>query len=265
MNTTAARLDRISGYFFTAGFFISRARILPIALLNAVLNIVSLLSYLVGYVAWFAATLLYPNHPRKRDAWYGFAEFKDQFQVASILGTAATIICLTYPPLLLPALWLFATSNFLWIVGEYHRKENPPPYDPNFSTPRQETYLKYAYLMTSISLLTAAASTTAMCFPLAAPMVLLSSTVIGTVMTVIAFNYWRQSAYGEYKPDRVRHSYAHLAEGLDFSLAARPQHEQQDVLQSDHYDNPTQKPVRNIRSNPSVPDPTLRDETLSFC
>jgi hypothetical protein len=264
LRTIATHLDRMSGYFFTAGFFISRARILPFVVLNSILNIVSLLFFLIGYAAWFTATLFYPNHPRRRDAWYGFAEFKEQFQIAAVIGTGATLILLTYPPLLIPALWLFATSNFLWSVGEYHKKENPPDYDQNFSTPRQEIYLKYAYLMTSISLISASASTIAMCFPPAAPFVMLSSTVVGTALTIVAFTYWQQSAYGEFppNPERVPHSYANLAEGLEFSLDRVAQPAEQFRHEDVNHPHPIHKNTAKV--TPSCSE-FKTDEGLHFC
>lgn len=232
-------LDVYSGYFFTAGFFISRARVLPLALLNSILNLVSLLSYLVGYALWLVATLSYPNYPRKREAWYGFAEFKDQFQVAAILGTVATVICLTYPPFLLLAFWLFATSNFLWTVGEYHKKENPPANNKNFSTLRQETYLKYAYLMTTISVLTAVTSTAMIYYPPISTAVSLFSGVAGNALTFLAFYYWRQSAYGEHPPDaKLNHSYNLYSQTLGSSLEEKPTLNNEEKIEVPHYHSP---------------------------
>ncbi|AHE67324.1 hypothetical protein [Legionella oakridgensis] len=217
MKKQAALLDKISGSFFLAGFIISKLKSIPILLLASILNLVSLAAYLIGYTAWFLATLFYPNHPRKREAWYGFAEFKDQYQAAAVIGTVATILCFLcplYPSLILPAVWLFAVSNLIWTIGEYHKYKKPPTHDEHYSSLRQETYLRYVLLTTAVSAITALAATLGFLFPPASMAVLLAS-IIGNGLTVIALYYWKKSTFDEFKPDGVMpHSYATLAECL---------------------------------------------------
>lgn len=251
----ATGLDRASGYFFTAGFFISRMRVLPFAILNSVLNLTSLLAYLVGYIAWFAATLFYTDRPRS-DAWYGFAEFKQQYQISSVIGTAATIICLTYPPLIIPALWLFVVSNFIWGVSEYHKKNNPALWDNDFSSARHDYYLNYVYLMTTVSLLTAGASTLALYVPTIAAATLMASTIVGSALTVVAFYYWYTQAYGHYKPNRVQHSYNSMAEILGNSPSVENTLEDQLELED------TQRPITPMRFwRPTPPRETVTEQS----
>ena len=222
MSRNTALLDRISGYFFLAGFVLYRLKNVPV-IGATIINLAALAAYLIGYVMWFVATLCYPNQPRRADAWYGFAQFKEQFTAASLLGAMATIFSLVYPTLLLPALWLFTASNLKCNIGEYHKMHNPPQYDPNYSTARQTMYLRYAFLVTSTSALTALACTLALAAPAFAYISLMTAAVIGNFLTIAALYYCQRSTFDTFEVDNVNHTYGDLADQLSFDLAQAPQ------------------------------------------
>ena len=225
MNRNAATLDRISGRFFLAGFILYKLKNVPNLFIASLFNLVALSAYLIGYVAWFLATLYYPNHPRKADSWYGFAEFKDQYQLASVLGTVATVMCLAYPALVLPALWLFTVSNIIWCVAEYHKQHNPPAYDANYSSARQSIYIRYALLVTASSAITAIGISVSVSLPTLAYTALLVSSIVGGVLTIAAFYHFKQAVFDDFPQDNVSHSYQAMATDLSFDLNHAPRHE----------------------------------------
>lgn len=201
MNKQATQLDNISGKLFLTGFFLSKLKSISGMVLSPILNIVSLVAYLFGYITWYLATLFYPDHPRKRDAWYGFTEFKEQYQAAAFLGTFASILCLVNPALILPAVWIFSLSSMVWMISEYHKYRNPPSYDQNFSSARQATYLRYVATTTAISLITAFSVSLAIALPVTAGASLLIGVVVGNALTILALYYWKRSLYDEFEPD----------------------------------------------------------------
>ncbi|WP_133127429.1 hypothetical protein [Legionella nagasakiensis] len=269
MKKQAALLDKISGSFFLAGFIISKLKNIPILLLASILNLISLIAYLIGYTAWFLATLFYPHHPRKREAWYGFSEFKDQYQAAAVIGTVATILCFLcplYPSLILPAVWLFTVSNLVWTIGEYHKYKKPPVNDEHYSSLRQETYLRYVLLTTVVSAITALAATVGFLFPPASMAILLAS-IIGNGLTVVALYYWKKSTFDEFKPDdAIHHSYTSLAEGLSMD-PTRP-HPRRDACSKEaepicHQDGLFVRKVARILSD--YPSEPTSNETMRAC
>ena len=225
MTKNAATYDKISGHFFLAGFVLYKLKNVPNLFLASLFNLAALSAYLVGYVTWFLASLCYPDHPRKRDSWYGFAEFKDQFQVASLLGIAATVMCLVYPTLVLPALWLFTISNIVWCVAEYHKQHNPPEYDANYSNARQSIYIRYALLVTASSAITAIGVSVSLSLPALAYTALLVSSIVGGIVTIAAFYHFKQAIFDHFPPDVIDHSYQGMATDLSFDLNQAPQHE----------------------------------------
>ena len=234
-------LDGVSGYLFFIGFLTSKLKNVPIALVTTVLNLVSLLAYLVGYLAWSVAVLLYPDHPRKQDQWYGFAQFKQQYQAAAVLGTLATILCLT-TPFLLASAWIYTASNLIWNIGEYHKKQNPPTYNTQYSSTKQAIYFRYTVLVTITSAIAAVALSIAFLLPSIAITTLSLASVVGTGLTIASLNYWTQCAFGTFKPDiapiPVKHSYSTLASELT-SDGAKPTPKQGALL------DPSMQPMKS--------------------
>jgi len=200
-------LDLVSGQLFIIGFFSARLKTAPIMILAAIFNIVALSAYLIGYLVWYLAALCYPEHKRKQESWYGFAQFKEQFQVAAIIGTIATIMCLIAPELIIPATWLYGFSNTLWSIGEYHKKESPPPEDFQYSSAKQAFYFRYTLFIASSSIITALGATIAFLFPAAALIAVMSSTVIGLSLIATAAYYWGNAYFGTFTPDRSPDTY----------------------------------------------------------
>lgn len=220
MNTYAAKLDGAVGQLFIIGFAASKFKDIPISLVSLIMTVISLLAYLVGYLLWFVATLLYPDHPRKHQFWYGFAQFKQQYQLASLLGALACIICLTCPPLfIVPACWMFAVSNMLWTIAEYHKFQHPPTDNPNYSSERQAVYLRYVMLMTAVCILSTICITIVMICPALVFLAFIVPMTIGNLLTLAAFHYCGQCIFNDFKPD---HSYAKLADKLSFDLNHQP-------------------------------------------
>lgn len=196
----------MSGYFFLLGFVSSRLNHMPIMLLNTILNVVSLVSYLIGYVSWYLASLYYPEHPPKVDYWFGFAQFRKQYQIAAILGTLATIFYIISPALVIPSAWLYLISNALWAISEYHKMENPPQ-ESNYCHERQSLYVKFAILVTLSALGEALAETLIWVFPLEATCIMTVFSIIGTILTLASMYYWYQSTFGNFEKEHTSDSY----------------------------------------------------------
>lgn len=200
--TSTKTLDIISGRLFLLGFFASKLKATPILLVSAIFNIVSLAAYLVGYIVWFVASLFYPPHKRQTESWYGFAQFKDQFQAAALIGTAATILCIIAPTFILPAAWFYVISNTLWSIGEYHKKASPSQEDKEYSSAKQAIYFRYTLLVTSSSLIGAAASTIALIYPATAMLLIPASTTVVMSLILISTYYWAECSFGDFPPDQ---------------------------------------------------------------
>lgn len=209
----AKQLDKASSILFFLGFATSYLRFAPIVLLAALSNIISLFLYLFAYLFWLAACQLYPNHPALQEKWYGFAQFKDQNRTAAIIGTVA-LLCsaaaLFFPIAVLPACWLFVISNGVWLIAEYHKKQNPLPYEQNYSSKKQETYLHYALVITAASLVTALATTIIFFVPIIALPTIIISSIFAVFFCGLSIQHWVALTFDEYPPDNQKESYKSL-------------------------------------------------------
>jgi hypothetical protein len=213
-------LDAMVSYLFLIGFFASKLKDIPIAIVTLILSGISLAAYMVGYFLWFFAALLYPDQPRRKDFWWGFAQFKEQYQFASLLGAIACIMVLVAPAIfLVPALWIFTVSNLMWSFAEHHKIYNPPINAPDFSRERQALFFRYVALMTAVCLITTICITLAFFFPPLSFLAFILPVTIGNIITIGAFYYCGQCLFGEFKPD---HSYVQLANHLAFDLVKEP-------------------------------------------
>ncbi|OGV45010.1 MAG: hypothetical protein A3F46_02420 [Legionellales bacterium RIFCSPHIGHO2_12_FULL_42_9] len=185
----AKNLDNASGKLFLAGFMTAKIRQLPIPFIGQILGLISFSCYLIGYIMWLIASRFYPSHPPKAESWYGFTQIKNQNRTAAALGLAGVTLCLlsfAFPVLLLPGMSLFALSNIIWSIAEYHRRQNPPRNDAAYSPPKQDYYVSYAVLSTIVSVMSAASLALAIIFPPIAIPVLFFSAFVGFTMTVAA-------------------------------------------------------------------------------
>lgn len=215
---TRETLDDLSGRLFLIGFFSTRLKSVPFFLISTIFNVVSLAAYLIGYLIWFIAALCYPEHQRINEAWYGFAQFKEQFQAAALLGTVATVMCLVAPAFIIPATWIYTLSNTLWSIGEYHKKASPPSEDNQYSSAKQALYFRYTLLVAISSGITALASSAALLYPTTAFLVITSSTGLVVCLMAASAYYWGKCYFGEFTPDNLTHSYSNLSEQLSISF-----------------------------------------------
>ena len=210
-------LDNISGKLFILGLFASRLKNIPNFMFSSVLNIISLLAYLTGYLVWYITAFFYPEHQRRRESWYGFAQFKEQLQAAALLGIVATMFCLISPALIIPAAWIYTISNTFWSMGEYHKMTQPSFEDLYYSSAKQSLYIRYALLSSTNGAITALAVTITFFYPAAASVVLIASTSISVSLMVAAAYYWGKCFFGVFTPDSAvpaNTSYGAMAQGL---------------------------------------------------
>ncbi len=257
----ASRLDKISGQFFLLGLATSKLKNFPLKIISLLLGITSLACYLIGYSLWFVASLLYPRFARDKRAWYGFADLKSQYQLSSFLGLAATILCICIPSMLLIASWTFTLSNFVWGVAEYHKLQNPPPFDEKFSSERQSLYLKYTKFIIVASILTAGCLSMAWVYPWMGASLLLFSNIVGNGLTIAAFWFWTKSMLENFEPDKktLRHSYQAMAESLEADLEQMPSSHSLVLPKGDNYpplfERTNSSPPNTLESSPeSGPD-----------
>ena len=268
MITAAKVLDRVTGYLFFTGFVTSRLKIIPVSLVGAIFNLISLFSYLSGYLAWYLAAFLYPDHPRKQDEWYGFAEFKIQYQLAALIGLIATIMCLIMPVLIIPVAWIYTISNTIWAISEYHKLKHPPPSTENYSTAKQSVYVRYAAAIAINSAITAVSASIVFFFPPLAIPLITAATIVGLALTAIAIYYWGKHTFGKFTPDngRIGHSYT----VVDQSLAPEPQHGLGLELGDTNSASPpnvrpsTSPDISNgVTANPSIPAICARNDATN--
>ncbi|RMX18642.1 hypothetical protein [Legionella jordanis] len=175
------------------GFLTSQLQHSPHPFISALANLASLFFNSIAYGLWLAAAQLYPDYPRKKDHWYGFAEIKKQHLVAAAIGALAIVVCIAgivIPPFLVLGSWLFFTSNLFWCIAEYHKQKNPPGNDLNFSVAKQEAYVRYAILNTLITLIPAVTATIALFFPPAALLAFVASVTLGICLGSVSIYCW---------------------------------------------------------------------------
>src|SRR4051794_16721625 len=110
----AERIDKASAGFFVIAFILAKAQYFPSTILSGIFNLISLASYLIGYILWAIAALIYPESKTKKPSWYGVTEFQQPYLFAAIFGITATFYCfiaLIFSVLLIPAVWLYFFSN----------------------------------------------------------------------------------------------------------------------------------------------------------
>lgn len=183
-------LDSVSNLLFVIGFAASRLKEIPIAILSTILALISIVAYLLGYLAWFLATFFYPDGGRAEAFWYGFAQVKIQYQVTAVIGLIASILCLTLQPtLIVAALWMFTLSNLIWCTAEYHKLHHPEVNEHAHSYDRQAHYLHYTICMTASCLVSCIAATIAFFIPAVIFPAFLVSIIGGNILAALSFYY----------------------------------------------------------------------------
>ena len=216
--STTSKLGKVSSFFFFSGFVCGKIKLLPIPVVSAAFNIISLVFYMMGYGVWFIASHFYPSHTQTEEEWYGFAQFKEQYLFAATLGFLATALSIAgffVPVLIIPAAWMFVASNFMWTSGEYHKLNNPP-LDENYSHTYQKTYTSYALTMTTISIVAALSTTAIFLFPPVTVPVLILSAFIVVGLGALAAENWLDYTFGDRKPTPViQTSHSQMNHSLD--------------------------------------------------
>ena len=187
----AKNLDNASGKLFLIGFIATKLRLLPLPFVADFLSVFASGCYLIGYALWLMACHFHPTYQPKKESWYGFTHFKNQNRIAAGLGFVAVALALTafaFPTLVLPGACVFAISNVVWCVAEYHKRQNPPA-DPAYKPERQNYYLSYAILSTMVSLIAAACLALTFIFPPIGAAAFFISTLIGISLTIAAFYF----------------------------------------------------------------------------
>ena len=219
----AKTLDKISGISFLLGFFMSKVQYVPTAVLSPFIapffNLAALGLHLIGHSTWFLASHFYPEHAQHYKEWYGFAPFKEQHTYAATIGMIASVIsiaALAFPPLLIPAAWLFMLGNVFWSVGEYHKFKSPPK-DEEYSESYQNSYLNYAIAMTALGFVSALSAT----LIILCPPLLLAVSIVSAIATVglgiTAVGYWYDYTFNEHPTTtapKQNHSYELMAQAL---------------------------------------------------
>lgn len=207
-------LDKLSGYLFLIGFLAAKLRAVPIVLLSVIFNYITFITYIVGYLFWYLAAIMYPSYPRKSDHWYGFAKFKEQYLLAAAIGLIASLLCAIMPSMVIPAAFLYVLSNVVWTISEFHKKNNPPNNEDNYSPTRQKFYIRYALLITMGSVLTAVSLVLFTIFPAATvPILMISSILGGGIIMGIAY-HWYVCTFKKFPDVKIAHSY-HKIPGSD--------------------------------------------------
>lgn len=216
--TQAKKISKASSYFFLLGFIASKIQYLPLAFISSIINLVALGFYFAAYGLWFISSHFQPSQKEKNNEWYGFAQFKEQYLYAATIGLIASTISMMaffFPVLLPPAAWLFFCSNMVWSIGEYHKLNNPPETDENYSHSYQKSSLSYSITMTAITLTTAISATLIFLFPPITISVIIASTITCMGLGILAAEYWLDYTFGDHKKTSViNHSYNHMQESL---------------------------------------------------
>lgn len=174
--------------------------------------------YLIAYFLWFLRTLVDQRQDRHDDKWYGFAPYKIQFSLSAILGAVGCVISVIgffFPPLLVPAAWLFLVGNTIWVIGEYHKFKNPPENDENYAPSYQDSYLRYSVIVTTITLISAISATCIFCFPAISIPIFIFSALLCIGLSIISSDLWLEANFGEHRPlHEIQDSYTKLNHSL---------------------------------------------------
>lgn len=239
--STNTSLNKVTTFFFGAGFVFLKLQQLPIPVFSLVVKIIAFVLYLIAYSLWLIRTILDPDEKTTHDKWYNFAQLKEQFRLSALvgmLGCVLSILGVFFPVFLLPAAWLFLIGNTIWTIGEYHKINNPPTHDELYSQSHQSAYLSYAVLITTMTLITTLATTLIFIFPAISVPLLICSSLICLGLGLLAWKHWIEANFGEHPPNQVViQSYEQMNYLLGPSHSVRHEHTQipTNALKSDSF------------------------------
>ena len=215
------RLDTASGFFFTVGFIVEKIKFFPVVIVSSLVTLVSLVMYMIAYLLWLIASCLRTDHNTKSDEWYGFAQFKEQYRLASILGLLASVLSITaifFPVFTIPAVWIFFVSNAVWAVSEYHKLNNPPTNDSDYSSQYQNTYSSYTVTIAAIAFLGAVSTTLIFICPYITVPVIIITSFLGGGLGVLAMHFGFELIFGDKQPGLINVSYDMMSSTLGSTI-----------------------------------------------
>ncbi|WP_367607274.1 hypothetical protein [Legionella sp. W05-934-2] len=200
-------LEKSSGLLFTVGAFFSKLQYVPMTVVRVGSNVTALLMYLAGYVLWIAACQKYPDEKGVNHHWYTFAEFKAQFTASAIIGSIAmgcSLLAIINPTAFVISAWLMVVSNFLWVVGEGNKMENPPHYRQLPDTKHQQTNFNYTTIVFTISVVTALSVTGVIFFPAAAVYIVSLASILTTGLSLWSFEHLLENWFSTPKNSDIK-------------------------------------------------------------
>lgn len=183
------------------GFFTSKIKV-PNVLLSSVVRATTLGSYFIGYAAWLIVAVFSKDAAKKLHEWYSVNNIKTHQQMAGALGLIAATLCIIYPALILPAMWLYTFSNIHWLLAERSRNNHPPMDEPDYSSQKQSIYYYYSISVTLVGLFASIPATIIFFFPLSMPLLLPIASAIGLGLTIVSLGFLAHYFLGNYPPDK---------------------------------------------------------------
>lgn len=201
---TKNKFDLASGAAFFLGAVAHILRHIPVPGMILFGRLIAGILYGFGYALWLHATETYPEQPRKKQVWYGFAESNFQQKIAASIGVCAAISLILgciFPVAVLIASWLFALTNTIWLISTLHQKNNLRLEDSRDSRAAKKYYYYYALCFTLASIVNAVAATLVFVFPPAAPLILLIGFFAGSLPMLIGVQYFFKAFTQEQQND----------------------------------------------------------------
>lgn len=210
-------LSRLRSALFIIAFVFSKLKYVPAALMSPLFHLISVLLYLSGHFLSLLTSLFEPDHNKQQDKWYGFMQFKEQFRLAALInifGSFLSISAFYLRFLIVPASWVFLLGNIAKCVGEYHKLNSPPLADPLYSASRQNSVVLNTLSNCLMSLVGALSTSLSFFFPLAAPFVLVFSSLLGLGFGALSLEYWLDIHFGEHGTNTPVSSYQQILHTL---------------------------------------------------
>ncbi|MFI4963084.1 MAG: hypothetical protein ACHP6H_04410 [Legionellales bacterium] len=245
-------LRRIRGIFFFIGFVFSKIKYFPIALIYPAVHLISLSLYLIGHLLAFIGSHIEPEHYRNTNEWQGFLQFKEQYRIGAFFGIAGSLLGISafyIPVLIVPAAWLFLSSNIFKTIGEYHKYTNPPPGDREYSHTRQNSIVAHALITCLLSTVGALSTTLVYVYPPLAVYILLLATCLSIGLGIMALEFWVDMHFGTHKTSKISESHTYLNASLGpkttFEVPNHPKPHQSALLFKETQAIPLQLKVLN--------------------
>jgi hypothetical protein len=208
-------IEKNKSFFFFIGFVATKLRYIPFPRILILSNIVALIAYSLGYIFWLIACQFYADSPNPGKHWYSFAQFKNQHRIAALLGIIAMVCCVTslfIPNFLITGSWLFAISNCISSISEYHKLKASYMHDEDYSHSQQECFFHFSIAIASLTLMMAMISTLSILYPTYSLSLYVVSIFSENVLSTTACYYWLEYTFGNHKPDNKKETFDYESE-----------------------------------------------------